>query len=141
MNKNLKIIVGGLVISLLIYSFFFFGTSPSIFSSENSEPSPEKIVELMGTESTFGVKGNCKMCKKTIETAANSLDGVLNADWDVQTKQVNLVYDSQIVDLMSIHQAIANSGYGTELVENNMDSYGNLPMCCKYDPKMNVKSN
>jgi copper chaperone CopZ len=95
----------------------------------------------MGTESSFGVKGNCGMCKKTIETAAKSLDGVLKADWDKQSKQVSLVYDSQIVDLMSIHEAIANSGYGTELVDNNMDSYENLPLCCKYDPKMNVKSN
>jgi hypothetical protein len=69
------------------------------------------------------------------------LSGVTNADWDKQTKQIKLIYDPQIVDLMSIHQAIANSGYGTELVENNMDSYDNLPLCCKYDPKMNIKSN
>ena len=48
----------------------------------------ETIVELMGTETTFGVKGNCKMCKKTIETAALSLDGVHKAVWDVETKQI-----------------------------------------------------
>ena len=69
------------------------------------------------------------------------LSGVTNADWDKQTKQIKLIYDPQIVDLMSIHQAIANSGYGTELVENNMDSYDNFRLCCKYDPKMNIKSN
>ena len=138
MKKSIKIIFA-LATGLLIGWFL-----PDLISTDDSETSidnVEKIVELMGTETSFGVKGNCGMCKKTIETAANSLNGVIKADWDVQTKQVSLVYDSQIIDLMSIHQAIANSGYGTELVENNMDSYENLPLCCKYDPKMNEKSN
>ena len=140
MKKNIKIIATAVVIGGLIFSFLL-GTPPSTFSLEKSEPNSEKILELMGTETSFGVKGNCGMCKKTIETAAMSLEGVINADWDVNTKQVSLVYDSQIIDLMSIHKVIAGSGYGTELVENNMDSYENLPLCCKYDPNMNVKSN
>lgn len=138
MKKNITIIVF-LVFGLLIGWFLpdLFTTNDSKITSQNAE----KIVELMGNETSFGVKGNCGMCKKTIETAALSLSGVTNADWDKQTKQIKLIYDPQIVDLMSIHQAIANSGYGTELVENNMDSYDNLPLCCKYDPKMNIKSN
>jgi copper chaperone CopZ len=140
MKKNLKYIIGGLFIGLAI-GFFLANMVINYDSDENLVPDPEEIVELMGTESTFGVKGNCGMCKKTIETAAKSLDGVLKADWDKQSKLVSLVYDSQIIDLMSIHQAIANSGYGTELVENNMDSYENLPLCCKYDPDMDIKSN
>ena len=138
MKKNITIIVF-LVFGLLIGWFLpdLFTTNDSKITSENAE----KIVELMGNETSFWVKGNCGMCKKTIETAALSLSGVTNADWDKQTKQIKLIYDPQIVDLISIHQAIANSGYGTELVENNMDSYDNLPLCCKYDPKMNIKSN
>ena len=138
MKKNITIVVS-LVIGLTIGWFL-----PDLISSDDSKISiekPENIVELMGNETSFGVKGNCGMCKKTIETAALSLSGVSTADWDKQTKQIKLIYDPQIVDLMSIHQAIANSGYGTELVENNMDSYENLPLCCKYDPKMNEKSN
>lgn len=95
----------------------------------------ETIVELMGTETTFGVKGNCKMCKKTIETAALSLDGVHKAVWDVESKQIDLVYDDQLVELMTIHNTIANSGYSTELVDLNKEAYDNLPMCCKYNPE------
>ena len=95
----------------------------------------ETIVELMGTETTFSVKGNCKMCKKTIETAALSLDGVHKAVWDVQTKQIDLVYDDKLVELMTIHNTIANSGYSTELVDLNKEAYDNLPMCCQYNPE------
>jgi copper chaperone CopZ len=110
------------------------------FNLENEAEisNPEKaetIVELMGTETTFGVKGNCKMCKKTIETAALSLDGVHKAVWDVETKQIDLVYDDQLVELITIHNTIANSGYSTELVDLNKEAYDNLPMCCQYNPE------
>ena len=110
------------------------------FNLENEAEisNPEKaetIVELMGTETTFGVKGNCKMCKKTIETAALSLEGVHKAVWDVETKQIDLVYDDQLVELMTIHNTIANSGYSTELVDLNKEAYDNLPMCCQYNPE------
>jgi|TARA_B100000902_G_scaffold393703_1_gene448479 copper chaperone CopZ len=138
MKKNVTIIAS-LTIGLIIGWFLpnIFTTNESKISSDNSE----KIIESMGNQTSFGVKGNCGMCKKTIETAALSLSGVTNANWDKQTKQINLTYDPLTVELISIHQAIANSGYGTELVENNMDSYENLPLCCKYDPKMKIKSN
>ena len=95
----------------------------------------ETIIELMGTETSFAVKGNCKMCKKTIETSALSLDGVHKANWDVKTKQINLVYDEQLVELMTIHNTIAASGYSTELVDLNQEAYDNLPLCCQYDPE------
>jgi len=99
------------------------------------EKQVEAIVELMGTETSFAVKGNCKMCKKTIETAALSMEGVLKADWDVKTKQINLVYDDQFIELTTVHNAIAQSGYSTDLVDLNKEAYDNLPMCCQYDPE------
>ena len=138
--KNKSTIVISLVIGLFIGVFL----TNLILTKDNSETliiEPEAIVELMGTETSFGVKGNCKMCKSTIETAALSLEGVLKADWDVKTKQVSLVYDTQMVDLTSIHQAISNSGYGTDLNELNKESYDNLPLCCQYDPEMEIKLN
>tara|TARA_B100000809_G_C15137698_1_gene531455 strand:+ start:2577 stop:2996 length:420 start_codon:yes stop_codon:yes gene_type:complete len=138
--KNKSTIVISLVIGLFIGVFL----TNLILTKDNSEIliiEPEAIVELMGTETSFGVKGNCKMCKSTIETAALSLEGVLKADWDVKTKQVSLVYDTQMVDLTSIHQAISNSGYGTDLNELNKEAYDNLPLCCQYDPEMEIKLN
>ena len=136
MKKNSKIIIAIIIFSPFVWVFW-----PSNSTEQILKPNPEEIVELMGTETSFGVKGNCGMCKETIESAANSLDGVITADWNKETKQLSLVYDSQIIDLLSVHQAIANSGYGTELVDYDMDKYENLPLCCKYDPLMEVKIN
>ena len=119
----------------------FIGYSIANYSINNEEvkivdnDKVETIIELMGTETSFGVKGNCKMCKKTIETSALSLDGVHKAIWDVKTKQIDLVYDDQLVELTTIHNTIASSGYSTDLVDLNQEAYDNLPMCCQYDPE------
>ena len=119
----------------------FIGYSISDYSNANeevvsvTEDKVETIIELMGTETSFRVKGNCKMCKKTIETSALSLDGVHKANWDVKTKQIDLVFDEQLVELMTIHNTIAASGYSTELVDLNQEAYDNLPLCCQYDPE------
>ena len=42
----------------------------------------------------FEVKGNCGMCEKRIEKAALSVDGVLAADWDKETKMIDVKFDS-----------------------------------------------
>ncbi|MDA9107505.1 cation transporter [Flavobacteriaceae bacterium] len=127
----------GLVIGYFLGNMSFNDSS----NSDVNDTKAEAIVELMGTETSFGVKGNCKMCKKTIEVSALSLEGVLKADWDVKTKQVSLVYDDQMIDLISIHQAISDSGYGTDLNELNKEAYDNLPLCCQYDPNMQTDIN
>ena len=128
-----------IIFTVLIGAFIGYSIADYSFSSDEveivNEDKVENIIELMGTETSFGVKGNCKMCKKTIETSALSLDGVHKAIWDVKTKQIDLVYDDQLVELTTIHNTIASSGYSTDLVDLNQEAYDNLPMCCQYDPE------
>ncbi|MDG1031435.1 MAG: heavy-metal-associated domain-containing protein [Flavobacteriaceae bacterium] len=128
-----------IIFAVLIGAFIGYSIADYSFSSDEveivNEDKVENIIELMGTETSFGVKGNCKMCKKTIETSALSLDGVHKAVWDVKTKQIDLVYDDQLVELTTIHNTIASSGYSTDLVDLNQEAYDNLPMCCQYDPE------
>lgn len=89
-------------------------------------------------ETTFGVRGNCSMCKKTIEKAANSVDGVSSANWSIDLKQIAVAYDDLKTDEMAIHQAIALSGYDTEKVTGSEAAYNNLPQCCQYDHEMEM---
>ena len=133
MKKTTYIILS--LIGGLIIGYFIADYSVEDSSKQSNNSTAEVIVELMGTETSFGVKGNCKMCKKTIETSALTLDGVHKAEWNVQSKQIDLVYDDQLVELMTIHNAIASSGYATDLVDLNKEAYDNLPLCCKYDPE------
>ena len=140
MKTKFKIILSLIIVLLIVYFLRDISFNDPANSDVN-DPKAEAIVELMGTETSFGVKGNCKMCKKTIEASALSLEGVLKADWDVKTKQVSLVYDDQMIDLISVHKAISDSGYGTDLNELNKEAYDNLPLCCQYDPDMQTDIN
>ncbi len=140
MKTKFKITLSLIIVLLIVY-FLRDMSFNDPANSDVNDPKAEAIVELMGTEASFGVKGNCKMCKKTIEASALSLEGVLKADWDVKTKQMSLVYDDQMIDLISVHKAISDSGYGTDLNELNKEAYDNLPLCCQYDPNMQTYIN
>lgn len=95
-----------------------------------------EVSKDMATDVSFGVRGNCGMCKKTIEKAANGVEGVAKATWDVDKKKIDVSFDDTKTDVMAIHNAIAASGYDTEKVTGSEEAYKNLPDCCKYDHSM-----
>ena len=99
--------------------------------------------EVVGYQlASFGVRGNCGMCKTTIEKAASNLNGVRSADWNRDRKQIVISFNPSSISKKQIHQAIANAGYDTDEVIANKKTYNNLPGCCQYDrkQKMNQKS-
>lgn len=90
------------------------------------------------TETTFGVRGNCGMCKNTIEKAVNSIDGVKSAEWDKLRKEVKVSFDGSKINLNGIHNAISSSGYDTDKKTASEEIYNSLPGCCKYDREMTM---
>lgn len=92
--------------------------------------------EVAMTSSSFGVRGNCGMCKKTIEKAATGIDGVSKAVWDKDKKKIDVAFDASKTNEMAIHKAIAASGYDTEKVAGDEAAYKELPGCCQYDHSM-----
>jgi len=108
-----------------------FGQNEMTTMKDHSEHQAMKMT-------TFGVRGNCGMCKKTIEKAANSVDGVSKADWIKDKKMMMVSFDSSKTNEMMIQKAVAASGYDTEKIKGNGDAYANLPGCCKYDHTMEM---
>ena len=95
---------------------------------------PETILSNHQTDSaSFKVYGKCGMCKKRIEKAANSLEGVSGANWDVSSKEFTARYDETKVSEKEIHEKIASVGHDTEKVKATDEAYGNLHGCCKYN--------
>ncbi len=84
---------------------------------------------------SFKVWGNCGMCKKTIEGSLKDKPGLISADWNVKTKQIEILIDSTKTNSEDVHQLIASSGYDTDLQKGNDAAYENLHACCKYDRK------
>ena len=101
-----------------------------------SETTTETSKVMAMADISFGVRGNCGMCKKTIETAANGVEGVSKATWDVKKKKIDVAFDDSKTNATKIHEAIANSGYDTEKATANEAAYEKLPSCCKYDHDM-----
>ena len=126
----------------IILSFIFLVaislTSCSNKSKNQTSTTSEVKKEITPKEISFGVRGNCGMCKTTIEKAATNLDGVSSASWNVDQKTIVVSFDSSSMNEMSIHDAIAASGYDTEKVLGNLEAYKDLPGCCQYDHEMEM---
>lgn len=87
-------------------------------------------------QTEFYVRGNCGMCEERIEKTVSTLPGVNKADWNVETKNLSVSYDTTKVDEAKIHQAIANSGHETKLVQSPKEAHDALPECCKKGANM-----
>jgi copper chaperone CopZ len=83
-------------------------------------------------DTVISVQGNWKSCKKTIESAVKSLDGIQKASWNTSTKKLSITFDQSIVSLQKIEDKIAASGYDTDNVKATEESYNSLHSCCKY---------
>jgi len=116
-----------------------------IISCENNKKTETVTVKhqasITNPEISFGVRGNCGMCKTTIQKAALSVDGVEEASWDMQTKVLDIRTNSNLDSItVKIHEAVAKSGYDTGLISANDEDYNNLPGCCQYNREMEILS-
>jgi len=84
---------------------------------------------------TFKVYGNCDMCKKKIEKAASSIEGVKKAEWNEETGVMTVTYNGDKTSLDDIQKKIASVGYDTEKFPADDAAYKKLPGCCKYERK------
>jgi copper chaperone CopZ len=96
---------------------------------------------IMGAFSVFAanktekieVKGNCGMCEKRIEKAASAVEGVSKADWNKETKKLEVTFDDAKTSLDKVEIAITKVGHDTPHHKAKDEVYNELPGCCKYD--------
>jgi copper chaperone CopZ len=84
------------------------------------------------SEVTFWVNGICGMCEKRIESALINSSGVKFADWDNQTSQVKVAYNSKKITEQKLHEILAGVGHDTQKVRAKDEDYAKVPGCCKY---------
>ncbi len=116
-----------------------------IISCENNKKTETATVKhqtsISNPEISFGVRGNCGMCKTTIQKAALSVNGVEEASWDMKTKVLDIKTDYDLDSItIKIHNAVAKSGYDTELISANDADYNSLPGCCQYNREMVINN-
>ena len=132
------------------YIYLLFSVLTVVSCMNNKQPEVKvievpatKTAEIIKSDVTFGVRGNCGMCKSTIESATMSVEGVDTASWSTESKMISINVSTEINDqfINDIHNAIAKSGYDTELSTALDEEYDKLPMCCKYNREMVISSN
>jgi len=124
------------ILSIAVIALLGLTSCKNETKKETETTTIEMSKDMAMTELSFGVRGNCGMCKSTIEKAANGVEGVVSANWDVDKKKIDVSFDDTKTDAMAIHKAIAASGYDTEKFAGSEEAYKDLPSCCKYDHEM-----
>jgi len=83
------------------------------------------------------VKGNCDMCKKRIEKAAYSVNGVRSAEWHVDDQTLHVMLNDKKATPQQVQAAVAAKGHDTKYnnteVNATSEQYESLHGCCLYE--------
>jgi len=77
------------------------------------------------------IKGNCNMCKETIESAG-SKSGISKVEWDKKSKMALITFDEKQSNPRKILRSIADAGYENAYFKAKASAYRKLPKCCHY---------
>ncbi len=100
------------------------------------------VVLMLGAMTVFAVNktekievkgGNCLECKVHIEKTVLKVDGVLQANWDMKTKQLEVIFDDSKTTMTDLEKAVAKGGNDTPKQKATDEDYNKLPDCCKYE--------
>lgn len=93
-------------------------------------------IKAQGTNATdsiarFKVSGVCEQCEHRIEEAARG-KGVQSADWNVDTKMLEVVYNPSKTTLDKVQDRIVSAGHDLGHKKAKDLVYNGLPACCHY---------
>lgn len=97
-------------------------------SSVNSESSVR-----YGNEKTVIALGSitCGQCVTKVEKALKNVDGVIEVNVDLDSKQATVVFDNSVTSLDKLENAITKAGYDANDKKAETEAYHSLPGCCK----------
>jgi len=88
---------------------------------------------------TFFVDGVCGMCKERIENSCIKVKGIKMVNWNVDSRQLKVIYNQKKINLPEIHKFVASVGHDTKIEKAPENIYNSLAMCCKYRDEQVVK--
>ncbi len=102
--------------------------------SKTAAATAKKVsVDADVTTASIRIYGNCGMCKRTIESALNGVEGVHTADWDVKTGVLAVAYEADKVSQDDIKAKVAAVGYDSDTHRAPDEVYAALHACCQYE--------
>lgn len=82
-------------------------------------------------EQTFWVGGVCEMCKERIEKTMDT-QGVRFAEYNVDSHELTVAYNTKKVSETEIHALLNNAGHDTAKSKASDEQYAAIHGCCKY---------
>jgi copper chaperone CopZ len=82
-------------------------------------------------EDNIWVDGICEMCKVRIENALD-VNGVWVAEWNVETKNLHVVYKPKKITKEQICTLLNEVGHDTEVSKATDEQYNSVHKCCLY---------
>lgn len=73
----------------------------------------------------------CNMCVKTIKSTLEKIDGVKSVEVDLKNKITSVEYIKDQTDINYLVFAITEAGYDANDKKRNLETYEQLPPCCK----------
>ncbi len=132
-----KIFITGTLMFIALFSINSFaqcGGCPAKATCEKAEAGSEVTTAgHMALISTPSVQ--CSMCKETLESGLNKLEGVYKTMVNVEQKITHVKYDAAKLDQAKIEQAITALGYQANDRPADAKAYAKLPDCCKKPDK------
>ena len=114
-----------------------FAMMIALITTQSVNAQSDKTERTVGIKTqTLKVYGECGMCKKRIEKAAYTIEGVKSAVWNENSKVLTLkysVFKKEAAD--NVQKKIATIGYDTEKYSAVDAAYQKLPDCCQYQRK------
>lgn len=83
------------------------------------------------TADTLWVDGICGMCKDRIENALD-VKGVWVAEWNIDTRQLYVVYKDSKISKEEISTILNAAGHDTEISKATDAQYHTVHKCCLY---------
>ena len=80
---------------------------------------------------TIQTNAQCGDCKDRIETALNQSKGVVYAELNLETKVVEIKYNSKKTDVATLKKALNAIGYDADEQKADPAAQKALPLCCQ----------
>jgi periplasmic mercuric ion binding protein len=118
--------------TLLIFAIFLGLAATENLQAQDGPKAKQKASKKAVSEASFEVNGVCGMCRNRVEKAAQSMEGVQSAVWNMDSKTMTVKFSADKTTAMNVQQKIASIGHDTEEVKATEEAYNSLPGCCKY---------
>ncbi len=73
----------------------------------------------------------CEMCQEKLETSIGDLPGVLKVMLEIESKDLVVKFNNDLISLDEIKTAVNNTGYWADDKAPNKEAYAALDACCK----------